>query len=235
MNFHSTSMANLHYWALNVLYVIVTCFALSSAFFLPNQSRQGCHRSSSLIGSSQTFQYETNKLRNRIIVKGGFNSFDNDDSYYDDDIYDDEEETIDLEKNLTDDEKKQIIKAYFNKAFNYDGTVSRPDEVHIILFNPNTEREGAHSINILGNNIILAFESKIECEQFSLHLKEQKFFEPVVSLIISLNSFFFILYIIYNTTLNIASYHTVPVKKSLSKLTWMHLKVIVSKSVLTSK
>ncbi len=180
MDIHS--IANLHNGAL--LYVIVTCFALSSAFLLPSQSRQGFHRSS-LIGSNQKFQ---NKIRNRVIVKGGFNSFDNDD-LFDDDIYDEEGETIYFEKSLTDDEKKQMIKDYFNKAFNYDGAVSRPDEVHIILFNPNTVREGAHSINILGNNIILAFESKIECEQFSSHLKEQNFFEPVVSKIMRLNLF----------------------------------------------
>lgn len=32
-----------------------------------------------------------------------------------------------------------------------------------------------------GNNMILAFESKSECEQFSQFLKDQQFFDPTVS------------------------------------------------------
>jgi|AntRauTorckE5430_2_1112549.scaffolds.fasta_scaffold01139_2 hypothetical protein len=59
---------------------------------------------------------------------------------------------------------------------------SMPEDVFIILFNPDTEREGVHTIEFpkgSGNNMILAFESKQECGQFSESLKEQDFFDPV--------------------------------------------------------
>jgi len=54
----------------------------------------------------------------------------------------------------------------------------KPDDVHIILFNPNTDREGVHTIEFQGNNMILAFESRFECDQFSACLKKQHFFDP---------------------------------------------------------
>lgn len=57
----------------------------------------------------------------------------------------------------------------------------KPDEVYIILFNPDTDREGVHTIEFpkeSGNNMILAFESHLECQQFSASLKEQQFFDP---------------------------------------------------------
>ena len=57
----------------------------------------------------------------------------------------------------------------------------KPEDVHIILFNPDTDREGVHTIEFpkdSGHNMILAFESRKECEQFSLSLREQKFFDP---------------------------------------------------------
>jgi hypothetical protein len=56
-----------------------------------------------------------------------------------------------------------------------------PDNVYIILFNPDTEREGVHTIEFpkgSGQNIILAFESEIECHIFSNSLKEQNFYAP---------------------------------------------------------
>eukprot|EP00979_Chaetoceros_neogracilis_P008872 scaffold1988_cov230-Chaetoceros_neogracile.AAC.4 len=62
---------------------------------------------------------------------------------------------------------------------------SMPEDVFIILFNPDTEREGVHTIEFpkgSGNNMILAFESKQECGQFSESLKEQDFFDPGLKL-----------------------------------------------------
>lgn len=56
-----------------------------------------------------------------------------------------------------------------------------PDEVHIILFNPDTENEGIHTLEYpkgSGNNIVLAFESPKECEKFSDTLWGQDFYEP---------------------------------------------------------
>mmetsp|Transcript_21470 Transcript_21470/g.46419 ORF Transcript_21470/g.46419 Transcript_21470/m.46419 type:complete len:344 (-) Transcript_21470:29-1060(-) len=58
----------------------------------------------------------------------------------------------------------------------------RPDYVHIILFNPQTEREGMHSIEYpkgSGNNLVLAFESKAECDNFSSQLSSDLFSDPV--------------------------------------------------------
>lgn len=63
-----------------------------------------------------------------------------------------------------------------------DDVKMKPEDVHVILFNPNTEREGVHTIEYpkdSGNNTILAFESKVECERFSINLKEQNFYNPV--------------------------------------------------------
>lgn len=57
----------------------------------------------------------------------------------------------------------------------------KPDSVHIILFNPGTDREGVHTIEFpkdSGNNMILAFESRVECDQFSATLREQQFYDP---------------------------------------------------------
>lgn len=107
-------------------------------------------------------------------MDGEFDYFD-EESDYDDDF--------DFQNELSQSEKKRIAKAYFEQAFDYnDEDRIRPEEVHIILFNPNNEgREGVHTINFSGSDILLAFESELECIQFSLKLKEQNFFEPVVS------------------------------------------------------
>ena len=137
-------------------------------------------------------QHNTNILyyNNRSInVKGYMSNY----NYLDDD--DDDDDDDDANNNnidsLTEDEKKIIIKKYFAKAFEYDGH-NKPNDVHIILFNPNTDQEGAHTIQILGNNILLAFESAVECQRFSNHLKDINFFEPVVRLVlVDILSFFF--------------------------------------------
>lgn len=59
----------------------------------------------------------------------------------------------------------------------------RPEAVHIILFNPETKQEGMHSIEYpkgTGNNLILAFESKSDCDNFASHLTaDPQFADPV--------------------------------------------------------
>jgi len=68
----------------------------------------------------------------------------------------------------------------FSFIFDVDEDM-KPEDVHIILFNPETDREGVHTIEFpkgSGNNMILAFESRSECEQFSQFLKDQQFFDP---------------------------------------------------------
>lgn len=68
----------------------------------------------------------------------------------------------------------------FQFIFDIDDEM-KPEDVHIILFNPDTDREGVHTIEFpkdSGHNMILAFESRQECEQFSLSLKEQQFYDP---------------------------------------------------------
>jgi hypothetical protein len=81
-----------------------------------------------------------------------------------------------------DDDINRIIREResFQFIFDIDDDM-KPEDVHIILFNPDTDREGVHTIEFpkdSGNNMILAFESRAECEQFSASLKQQKFFDP---------------------------------------------------------
>jgi len=64
---------------------------------------------------------------------------------------------------------------------NNDNDPKKPSEVHIILFQPNTEDEGVHTIEYpkgSGHHIVLAFESKLECDLFAANLKEQHFLNP---------------------------------------------------------
>lgn len=56
-----------------------------------------------------------------------------------------------------------------------------PQNVNIVLFYPETEHEGVHTIEFpkgSGDNILLAFEDRTECLNFALVLKDQKFFDP---------------------------------------------------------
>lgn len=79
-----------------------------------------------------------------------------------------------------DDEFNRITGTGFQFIFDVDDDM-KPEDVHIILFNPDTDREGVHTIEFpkeSGNNMILAFESKLECEEFSASLKKQQFFDP---------------------------------------------------------
>mmetsp|Transcript_4469 Transcript_4469/g.9013 ORF Transcript_4469/g.9013 Transcript_4469/m.9013 type:complete len:259 (-) Transcript_4469:113-889(-) len=55
-------------------------------------------------------------------------------------------------------------------------------ECYCILFNPNSDSEGIHTIEVppnSGRNFLLAFEAKEDCVRFSLVLRAQGFFEPV--------------------------------------------------------
>lgn len=57
----------------------------------------------------------------------------------------------------------------------------RPDQVHVILFNPHSQNEGMHTIeDSTGTNVILAFEDAKDCNVFSEHLKAQQFHDPTV-------------------------------------------------------
>ena len=54
----------------------------------------------------------------------------------------------------------------------------RPEDVYIILFKPDTEEQGLHSIEYpkgSGSNFVLAFQSKEACDKFAATLKAQKF------------------------------------------------------------
>lgn len=62
----------------------------------------------------------------------------------------------------------------------------RPENVHIIVFNPETDEQGVHTIEFpqgSGLNIILAFESHIDCETFATMLKHEgsRHFQNAVS------------------------------------------------------
>ncbi len=58
---------------------------------------------------------------------------------------------------------------------------SPPENVYIVLFYPDTDNEGVHTIEFpkgSGKNFLLAFEDHNECLNFALVLKDQKFFDP---------------------------------------------------------
>ena len=62
----------------------------------------------------------------------------------------------------------------------------RPENVHIIVFNPETDEQGVHTIEFpqeSGLNIILAFESQDDCETFATMLKDEgsRHFQNAVS------------------------------------------------------
>jgi hypothetical protein len=88
---------------------------------------------------------------------------------------DDDDNTSDF-KRISQNEKHQ-----FEFIFDIEDHL-KPENVHIILFNPNTDRQGAHTLEFpkgSGNNILLAFECEQECQEFSRSLKDQNFFEPI--------------------------------------------------------
>lgn len=64
---------------------------------------------------------------------------------------------------------------------------SRMEECYCIMFNPNSDSEGIHTIEVppsSGRNFLLAFEAKEDCVRFSLVLRAQGFFEPVAEKIV---------------------------------------------------
>mmetsp|Transcript_27827 Transcript_27827/g.81669 ORF Transcript_27827/g.81669 Transcript_27827/m.81669 type:complete len:260 (-) Transcript_27827:448-1227(-) len=69
----------------------------------------------------------------------------------------------------------------FHGVFGYVWGRPKPNDVYVILFNPGTEKEGVHTVEYprgSGNNVIMAFESKAECQKFSNVLEDQQFYEP---------------------------------------------------------
>lgn len=69
----------------------------------------------------------------------------------------------------------------FHGVFGYVWGRPKPNDVYVILFNPGTEKEGVHTVEYprgSGNNVIMAFELKAECQKFSNVLEDQQFYEP---------------------------------------------------------
>ena len=59
----------------------------------------------------------------------------------------------------------------------------RPDKVHVVVFQPGTINQGAHTIEYpkgSGINVLLAFESIDSCRKFAASLAEQNFVDPTV-------------------------------------------------------
>ncbi len=58
-----------------------------------------------------------------------------------------------------------------------------PDKVHVVIFQPETINQGAHTIEYpkgSGNNVVLAFESIDACRNFAASLAQQNFVDPTV-------------------------------------------------------
>lgn len=82
------------------------------------------------------------------------------------------------------DESNPYAKLFLTNGWEYR---PKPNDVHIILFKPDTDDEGVHTIEYpigSGNNMILAFESSQECDTFAAMLKSQQFFDPSVRVIV---------------------------------------------------
>lgn len=164
MNLHKLTTLHLKAFSL----ILSTCASISSAAFLPPQHQSMTNKGITFFHPRHNMHTALHSLTDR---DGEFGYFDEESDYEDD---------FDFENELTQNDKKRMAKAYFEEAFDYnDGDRIKPEEVHIILFNPNNEREGVHTVNFRGDDIILAFESRLECLEFSLKLREQNFFEPV--------------------------------------------------------
>jgi hypothetical protein len=75
------------------------------------------------------------------------------------------------------------------KYFSQDGGVDGeqrpiPQSCHIVLFNPATPQQTAHTIEFpknSGTNILLAFEDEVECREFAQMLTDLEFVGPSVS------------------------------------------------------
>lgn len=142
----------------------------------------------SLFSSVSGFLLSPIQVRPSFLVQRStvsFSSYDGDDlenSFFSEDNDKDDDE--DFDRFLEDEfEKLKRSRDEFQFIFEIDDDL-KPTMAHIVLFNPGTDREGVHTIEFpkgSGNNLILAFESRTECEQFSALLKDQNFFDPSVS------------------------------------------------------
>jgi len=98
---------------------------------------------------------------------------------------DDENEALHHQERETVDHDMELLKYRIarNKALGpgMKPNEAPPKEVHIILFYPESENEGVHTIEFpkgSGNNVILGFEDLKECMNFSALLKDEQFYEP---------------------------------------------------------
>ena len=97
-----------------------------------------------------------------------------------------EEDKFDMEElnQRIEDASNQYEKLFLTKEWERR---PKPADVHIVLFKPDTDDEGVHTIEYpkgSGRNVILAFESAKECATFVSILKLQRFFDPSVSVVI---------------------------------------------------
>ena len=91
----------------------------------------------------------------------------------------DSDETIDpIDMSQLQSRIKQQQNRYRDFLLSDDDEVKhRPNRVHIIVFNPGTDQQGVHTIEFplgSGLQIILAFESQDDCENFIAMLKDEK-------------------------------------------------------------
>jgi len=91
-----------------------------------------------------------------------------------------EEDKFDMEElnQRIEDASNQYEKLFLTKEWERR---PKPADVHIVLFKPDTDDEGVHTIEYpkgSGRNVILAFESAKECATFVSILKLQRFFDP---------------------------------------------------------
>ena len=56
-----------------------------------------------------------------------------------------------------------------------------PSRCYCVLFNPDTDSEGIHTVNLNGIDILLAFVSRMDCSRFALSLEAQGFYTPVAT------------------------------------------------------
>jgi hypothetical protein len=94
----------------------------------------------------------------------------------DDDEADDDVDPFDMSQLQSRIEQQQNQYLDLLMSTSSDEETVRPENVHIIVFNPGTEEQGVHTIEFpkgSGLNIILAFESQPECENFAAMLKQE--------------------------------------------------------------
>ncbi len=59
-------------------------------------------------------------------------------------------------------------------------SAAQSNRVYALLYNPNTDNEWIHSIQMDGNNTILMFDSSLDAQNFVGQLKKQNFPSPAV-------------------------------------------------------